>query len=111
MVNHKSVKLVIDGRQWKAVLLSDSDFNSCFEPSWRAVTGPEDRLIFFRSSDLCESNVIHELWHARYSTLDTQGLDSEEIEEVVAEYMGEHGPALIDEGRRLFKRLKRLNNR
>lgn len=104
------MKLKIVDATWKIVLQTPDEFIKTHGQDYTdaaALTDPNVSKIYFRTDDIHEKYVFHELFHAYFNSTLTNDctLDMGQTEELSANIVGKYGPELIKKGRRVYKYL------
>lgn len=110
-MRQKTFHIKFMGDDWRLILQSDAAFSRSHpEPESADATALTDfsaKKIWFRASEFTLYHVIHELIHARfgYNCLDEASLSHDQMEEIFAKYMGEHGESHLKTSKGIFRKM------
>jgi hypothetical protein len=94
---NKSLKITMKGIEWTVYAHSTASYKRRHGSDSHAITYTKDREIFFNKDTLAPDYVRHELLHAfvASSSTNSSSLDVDQMEELCAEIIGEHGVELM----------------
>lgn len=97
MTKKKSLKIHIKGLEWTVVGQTASAYTRAHGKDSAAITYIVDRVMYFNVSHFNSEYVRHELGHAFAASCGTtsSSLTADQIEELMCEIIGEHGPELM----------------
>lgn len=97
MSKKKSLKINIKGLEWTVVGQTASAYTRAHGRDSAAITYLQDRVMYFNLSHFNSEFVRHELGHAYAASCGTtsSSLSADQVEELMCEIIGEHGPELI----------------
>jgi hypothetical protein len=89
----KRIEFDVKGRKWAFSLAIDSSYKRKWGSDSCAITIFEDHEVYFRKSEFTPNTVRHEVFHVYvYESLtNSADLSGDQMEELCAEIMGEHG--------------------
>lgn len=109
MSNQKypQMKFKIKGIHWKLRVLPADIYSKYHGKNSHGVTIFPDHRIDVEANSLNLNTVCHELGHAYFSACmtDSADLSSRATEEIFCEIIGNHGPELINLGRKIVRQL------
>ena len=97
MAKLRCIKIKIKGIEWAIYAQTPAAYKRKHGSDSHAITYPRDREIYFNKETLAPDYVRHELLHAYVSSSSTNSssLTTDQMEELCAEMIGEHGPELF----------------
>lgn len=104
------MKLKIVTTIWKIVLQTPDEFIQTHGQDYTdtaALTDVNVSKIYFRTDNIHEKYVLHELFHAYFDSTLTNDctLDMGQTEELSANIVGKYGPELVRKAKRVYKYL------
>jgi hypothetical protein len=89
----KSLKIKIKGIEWQIFAQTPAAYKRKHGSDSHAITYTKDREIYFNKETLAPDYVRHELLHAYVasSSTNSSSLTTDQMEELCAEMVGEHG--------------------
>jgi hypothetical protein len=103
------LKVIIGNDEWTCRLWRTKPYIKLYGDDSGAITSPNEFLIDFRDDELSLEVVAHELTHAyfKYLHLDSViGLDVDNLEEIVASWLGKNHLRFTEMAQTLYSQLK-----
>jgi hypothetical protein len=106
---NRFIKYPINGDTWVVYIVPDDD-EVIEEDDAAAFIEFDKREIYFRTSEVTESNIRHELWHVHkgYCYLHSAVIDQHNMEEIGAELFADRGPYICEQAKDLCEKLIKL---
>jgi len=97
MAKAKFYTSIIKGHEWKFYAQSTNAYKRAHGSDSHAITYYKDREVFFQLTSLSPNYVRHELVHCYIasSSINSSSLTADQMEELAAELIGEHGPEMF----------------
>lgn len=112
MASKKFVTRTIKGAEWHFYLESQTVYKRKHGSDSDAITYIKEREVFFNRPGFDTNVVRHELFHiyvAESNTNSSPDFTKDDMEDLGAEIMGEHGPLIVQEADFIHNKLLVLN--
>lgn len=114
MAGKKFVIRNIKGSEWHFYLESPSVYKRKHGSDSAAIVYLKEREVFFNRAEFDTDAVRHELFHiyvAESNTKSSPDFTKDDMEDLGAEIMGEHGPSIIQEADFIHNKLLVMNKK